>query len=60
MANGYAPSSGLQVAKESVAQYQSRLNGKMVRADDIVIASGASGALALAIEVLMDEGIHVI
>jgi aspartate/methionine/tyrosine aminotransferase len=44
------------LAKAAVAHYHSLQNGKTVSEDDIIIASGASGAINLAIEAVINEG----
>ena len=53
--NGYLPSVGYLPARKAIAQYSS-LPDFMVDADDVIIASGCSGALELAITGMMDPG----
>jgi len=49
--NGYGPSIGLQEAREAIAKRYSTKDSP-IAAKDIVIASGGSGAIALAIQAL--------
>ncbi|EDO40513.1 predicted protein [Nematostella vectensis] len=53
--NGYAPSSGYLKSKEAIAKYCSRPNAE-VEAKDVVITSGCSHALEMAISVLLNPG----
>lgn len=53
--NGYFPAAGEQKARASIATYSSR-DGFPVHEDDVVIASGCSGALELVIGAMIDEG----
>lgn len=59
--NGYLPSVGDTKAREAIATYASRpdLNFE-VEADDVVIASGCSGAVELVIGALIDEGDNIL
>lgn len=54
-ANGYLPSTGSAAARRAVAQFSS-LPQHIVSEDDVIIASGCSGALELVISVLIDPG----
>lgn len=54
-ANGYLPSTGSVAARRAVAQFSS-LPGYSVSEDDVIIASGCSGALELVISALIDPG----
>lgn len=53
--NGYIASVGLPEARKAIAQRDS-LPGFPVLEDDIIIASGCSGALDLALTALLNEG----
>jgi tyrosine aminotransferase len=55
-ANGYIASVGLPEARKAIAQRDS-LPGFPVLEDDIIIASGCSGALDLALTALLNEGL---
>ena len=57
--NGYLPSTGSFAARKAIAFYSSRPSSN-VSADDIVITSGCSGALELAITTLLDEGENIL
>lgn len=59
MSNGYLPSFGSPAARRAVATYSSR-PGAEVTEDDIILASGCSGALELAISVLVNEGENIL
>lgn len=54
--NGYLPSFGSAAARNSIAKYTSRAGFSEVNEDDVIIASGCSGALELVISVLLNEG----
>ena len=54
-ANGYLPSTGSAAARRAIAQFSS-LPAHQVGEDDVIIASGCSGALELAISVLVNPG----
>jgi tyrosine aminotransferase len=54
-ANGYLPSVGLNAAKKAIAQYDSTENFP-VHEDNVMIASGGSGALDLVLSALLNEG----
>ncbi len=58
-ANGYIASVGLPEARRAIAQRDS-LPGFLITEDDVIIASGCSGALDLALTVLVNEGCLVI
>ncbi len=53
--NGYLPSVGLPAARKAIAVYSSTEDHAVVE-DDVIIASGASGALELTITGMMNEG----
>jgi len=55
-AHGYQHSAGMQAAREAVAMRHSRICGRNVNFQDVVIASGCSGALEIAIKGLVSEG----
>lgn len=57
--NGYLPSTGHPEAKKAVANYASR-PGFEVDPDDVIIASGCSGALELVISAMIDEGDNIL
>lgn len=57
--NGYAPSQGTIQARQAIAEKYSTINGKL-SVDDIFITSGCSGALAIAIEAVANEGENII
>lgn len=59
-ANGYLPSSGCLNAKKAIAQYTSREGFQPVVDDDVIIASGCSGAVELTITVLINEGDNIL
>ena len=54
-ANGYVPSVGLPSAKKAIAAYSST-PGYTVHDDDVIIASGCSGAIDLALNALLNPG----
>lgn len=60
--NGYLPSTGSSAAKSAIAQYASRTGTgcRPVVEDDVIIASGCSGALELIISALMNEGDNIL
>jgi tyrosine aminotransferase len=53
------PSFGSSSARQSIATYSSR-PGSEVTADDVIIASGCSGALDLVITCLVNEGDNIL
>lgn len=53
--NGYPPAVGYESAREAIAERYSRPQAPLTK-DDVVIASGCSGALEMAISVLAHEG----
>jgi tyrosine aminotransferase len=53
--NGYQPSTGSGPARKAIAQI-SNLSDCPITEDDVIICSGCSGALELAITVLVNEG----
>ncbi|CAK9798555.1 Tyrosine aminotransferase [Anthophora plagiata] len=57
--NGYAPSTGYQIAKEAVAEYSS---SEFVKVDpkDVILCSGCSCALDLCITALAREGQNIL
>mmetsp|Transcript_87972 Transcript_87972/g.172084 ORF Transcript_87972/g.172084 Transcript_87972/m.172084 type:complete len:412 (-) Transcript_87972:164-1399(-) len=58
-ANGYLPSVGLGAARKSVAQYSS-VEGFPVDENDVILASGCSGAIELVLGALVDEGDNIL
>lgn len=54
-ANGYAHSAGTPAVRAAVARFMSS-PGAELTGDDIIMASGGSGALEMAITALVDEG----
>lgn len=54
--NGYIHSAGTVEAREAIAKWSSVPGFPALTADDVVIASGCSGALELAISVLLNPG----
>lgn len=57
--NGYAPSTGYEDARRSVANYVS-VQGATVEAKDVVLCSGCSCALDLCISVLANPGQNIL
>ncbi|XP_017766875.1 PREDICTED: tyrosine aminotransferase [Eufriesea mexicana] len=57
--NGYAPSTGYQIAKEAVAEYSSSEFVK-VDAKDVILCSGCSSALDLCITALARRGQNIL
>lgn len=57
--NGYAPSMGVPVAREAIAKRFTRESAPL-KADDIIIASGCSGALTLAIQAIASTGENIL
>lgn len=56
-ANGYLPSTGSASARRAVAQFSSQPpSNTTIGEDDVIIASGCSGAVELVISVLLDPG----
>lgn len=60
--NGYLPSTGSFLAKKAIAEYSTRNHQylKPIVDDDVIICSGCSGAVELAISVLLDEGDNIL
>ncbi|ORX92331.1 tyrosine aminotransferase [Basidiobolus meristosporus CBS 931.73] len=58
-ASGYGPSTGLEVARDAIAKKYGTKTSPLT-ANDVIIASGASGALELAIGALADEGQNIL
>jgi tyrosine aminotransferase len=58
-ANGYLPSTGQNEARAAIATYSSR-PGFGVDKDDVIIASGCSGAVELVISALINEGENIL
>lgn len=56
---GYAPSSGLAEAKESIAAYASAM-GVPTSTNDVIVTSGASEAADLVLTALLNEGDEVL
>ena len=57
--NGYLPSTGDPKARVAIASYSSR-EGFEVNEDDVIIASGCSGAVELVISAMLNEGDNVL
>lgn len=57
--NGYAPSTGLLVAREAIAAKLS-CPSSPIASQDVIIASGCSGALTLAIQALASPGDNIL
>lgn len=57
--NGYAKSTGYDDAREALAKHYGSVDSHL-GADDVVIASGCSGALDIAIGVIADEGDNIL
>lgn len=57
--NGYLPSTGLLSARQAIAT-TATLPDCPITADDVIISSGCSGALELAITVLVNEGDNIL
>ncbi len=58
-ANGYMQSIGMLPARQAIAEY-SCTPGYDVTADDVIIASGCSGAIDLVLTGLLDEGENIL
>lgn len=58
-ANGYPPSTGTPVARQAIAEFYSLPAAPLV-AQDVILASGCSDALNLAIGVLANEGDNIL
>jgi len=58
-ANGYIPSVGAPKAREAIAKYSSS-PGYEVSTEDVIIASGCSGAIDLLLSALLDEGDNIL
>ncbi|KAJ1893477.1 hypothetical protein LPJ66_005735, partial [Kickxella alabastrina] len=57
--NGYPPSVGVPQAREAIAKKYSHPQAPLT-ADDVVMASGCSGAVEMAISVLCNEGQNIL
>ena len=57
--NGYGPSTGFVEARQAVAEYVST-PGAEVTANDVILCSGCSGALDIAISTLADAGQNIL
>eukprot|EP00053_Salpingoeca_punica_P020295 m.211265 g.211265 ORF g.211265 m.211265 type:complete len:414 (-) comp18033_c0_seq1:322-1563(-) len=57
--NGYPPSTGYADARKAIAEYSSEPDAP-VKFEDVVIASGCSGALELAIASIANEGQNIL
>ncbi|MEW6295057.1 MAG: aminotransferase class I/II-fold pyridoxal phosphate-dependent enzyme [Candidatus Diapherotrites archaeon] len=53
--NGYAPSEGIPEAREAVAK-EARENGIQIEAKDVLITTGASEGIEMALTALLDKG----
>lgn len=58
-ANGYMPSTGMVAARKAIAAYHST-PAFPISEDDVMITSGCSGAVELALSVLVNEGDNVL
>jgi len=58
--NGYAHSTGRMEAKQAVAKYYHRDSTNPVAADDVILTSGCSGAVAIAIPALASPGDNIL
>jgi alanine-synthesizing transaminase len=58
--NGYAPSPGITAAREAVARAAGRARIRGVTADDVIITTGATEAIELALTGLLDPGDSVL
>ena len=58
--NGYTPTNGIFPLREIIAAGESRVFDRPVRADDVLITSGVSGGLFLALLALIEPGDEVI
>ncbi|KAK9760236.1 hypothetical protein K7432_015972 [Basidiobolus ranarum] len=58
-ANGYAPSTGLEVARDAIARKYATKTSPLT-SNDVIITSGASGALELTIAAIADEGQNIL
>lgn len=58
--NGYSPSAGIEPLRESVARYANSRYGLSLTADNILITSGSSPALLLAVMCVINPGDEVI
>ncbi len=56
----YTPALGLPALREAIADHYRRHHGVTVEADRIIVTPGASGALLLALGVLLDAGEEVL
>ncbi|AKJ00160.1 alanine-synthesizing transaminase [Archangium gephyra] len=58
--NGYAPSAGIPAAREAIARECTRTGIPGITPSDVVVTSGASEALELALTALLDPGERVL
>ena len=58
--NGYAPSTGITAAREAIVQRYSRNPAHPITANDVMICSGASGALHIAMDALLGAGDNIL
>jgi alanine-synthesizing transaminase len=58
--NGYAPSPGIAPAREAVAREAERAGIRGVTPDDVIVTTGASEAIDLALTALLDPGDNVL
>ncbi len=58
--NGYAPSAGERVAREAIARHVARLGIPGVTPDEVVVTTGVSEAIDLALTALLDPGDSVL
>eukprot|EP01112_Ceratiomyxa_fruticulosa_P017799 TRINITY_DN5612_c0_g1_i1.p1 TRINITY_DN5612_c0_g1~~TRINITY_DN5612_c0_g1_i1.p1 ORF type:complete len:422 (-),score=72.12 TRINITY_DN5612_c0_g1_i1:29-1294(-) len=57
--SGYPPSSGYEASRKAVADYSSTPECKLT-ANDVILTSGASGAIELAMNVLLNPGDNIL
>ena len=58
--NGYAPSTGTAAAREAIVTRYSRNAAHPFNASDVMICSGASGALHIAMDAMLDAGDNIL
>mmetsp|Transcript_18199 Transcript_18199/g.33642 ORF Transcript_18199/g.33642 Transcript_18199/m.33642 type:complete len:424 (-) Transcript_18199:64-1335(-) len=58
--HGYKQSSGMECARQAVATRHSKISGRNLTADDVILASGCSGALEMAIKAVCGPGENIL
>jgi tyrosine aminotransferase len=58
--NGYLPSVGSLSAREAIATYSSRVGYPKVTEGDVIICSGCSGAVEMALSAIIDTGDNIL